>query len=303
MVMRAYRVSVTWTLVLAFWLPAARGALASRPVIILTTSSVEAFGEAVEGIRRGLGRDADVHIIDLAAKPQAVSMLMEEYHPALLIAVGNNALEIAQEFGNAPIIATMLVRADLTATRPTPPVGAVVLDLPFRDVLAGFALAFPGRSRAGMIRGPGSSTAPAAGLIAQAQAAGITLRVVDCLLPDKLIQSLRSLREGVDFVWCPPDGSLFNGTTIRPVILASLESRLPLVGFSAGFVRAGGAAAIYPDYFEVGVQTGEMARRALAGINSQTEGPRKTHVAANPRVARLLGLKLPHYESGVVVIE
>ena len=223
-----------------------------------------------------------------------------------MITVGNNALDAVAQIGATPIIAAMIMRTDLSIPRQHPPVGAVVLDLMFTDVLAGLAKAFPGKARAGMIRSPGAGSTSAATLIAQAKATGMLLRIVDCPLPEKLIESLLSLREKVDFVWCPPDGTLFNGTTVKPLVLASIESQLPIVGFSASFVRAGAAAGIYPDYVEMGVQAGEMARKYLAGtaVPSQ-QTPRKIRVATNPRIARLLGLRSPRrgIESGIVVIE
>lgn len=105
----------------------------------------------------------------------------------------------------------------------------------------------------------------------------------------------------------PPDGTLYNGTTVKPLILASLESQLPVAGFSASFVRAGAAAGVYPDYLETGVQAGEMARKYLAGTAALSiEAPRKVRVAANASVARLLGLRLASKtgrESGIVVLE
>jgi ABC-type uncharacterized transport system substrate-binding protein len=74
--------------------------------------------------------------------------------------------------------------------------------------------------------------------------------------------------------------------------MASLESRLPLVGFSPAFVRAGAAAGIYPDYRELGRQTAEMARRVLRGEEPGIdEAPRKIQLAVNQRVARLLGVE------------
>jgi ABC-type uncharacterized transport system substrate-binding protein len=223
----------------------------------------------------------------------------------LIIAVGNNAMAAASQSG-APVIATMIMRSDLAATRPRAPAGAVVLDLEFPDVLAGLGKAFPGKTRAGMIRTPDSGKLSVAELTAEAKAAGLSLRIVDCPFPDKLIQSLLSLRDEVDFVWCPPDGALFNGTTVKPLILASLENQLPVVGFSASFVQAGAAAGIYPDYLEMGVQAGELARKYLAGLPiPATEAPRKTRIATNPRISRLLGLRSPRpaAEAGIVVIE
>ena len=276
-------------------------------VVIVTSSAVEAFGEAVRGIQRGLGPAVKAVILDLAAKPQYPANQLSGKDVRLLISVGNNAFESAAQFGSAPILATMLLRADLAGNRLRPQSGALALDVPLGDILARMESVLPGKTRAALIRNPDANNVPASTLAAQAKAAGMTLKVLDCPRPEKLLQLFLSLRGQVDFVVCPPDGTLYNSTTVRPLILASLENRLPVIGFSESFVRSGAVAAVYPDYFDVGAQAGELARDYLAGTSlPANEKPRKLKVAANPRVARLLGLRIPgrnDSESGIVVIE
>jgi ABC-type uncharacterized transport system substrate-binding protein len=276
-------------------------------VVIVTSSAIDAFEEALRGIRHGLGPGANVVILDLATKPEAPAKQLSGKDVRLLITVGNNALESAAQSGSAPILATMLLRTDLAGARLRPPASAVVLDLPLADVLARIGDVLPGKTRAAIIRNPGAGSASELVLASQAKAAGMTIKVVDCPRPELLLQSFLSLKGQVDFVLCPPDGTLYNSTTVRPLILASLENRLPVVGFSASFVRTGAVAGVYPDYFEVGSQAGELARKYLAGASlPPSESPRKVKVAANPRVARLLGLRVPGRsggESGIVVIE
>ncbi len=304
--MRAYRVAICCILPLGIALKSADGPVPQPVVAIVTTSAVPAFEDTVQGIRRGLGPEPKVVMVNLDSHPEPLAIQLEGKAVRLVIAVGNNALDAAEQFGAAPIIATMVMRTDLASTRRRAPAGAVVLDLTFADVLAGLAKAFPGKLRAGMIRSPGVDKTPLAALTAQGKTAGILLRIVDCPRPEKLIESFLSLRDKVDFVWCPPDAALFNGTTVKPLVLASIENQLPVVGFSASFVRAGAAAGIYPDYVEVGAQTGGMARKYLAGSAIASEQtPSKIRVATNPRISRLLGLRLPHADAatGIVVIE
>jgi putative ABC transport system substrate-binding protein len=276
-------------------------------VIVATSSAVEAFEEAVKGIQQGLGQSAKIVIVDMAAKSGEIENRLAGKEVRLLITVGNNAYESAARFGTAPILATMLMRADLAGSGLRAPTGVLALDVPLGEILARMAFVFPGKTRAALIRNPDTNAIPQAALAAQAKAVGMTLKVLDCQRPEKLLQSFLSLRGQVDFVVCPPDGTLFNGTTVRPLILASLENRLPVVGFSESFVRTGAMAAVYPDYFDVGSEAGELAKKYLtSGGLSASEGPRKLKVAANPRVARLLGLRIPgrnNSESGVVVIE
>jgi len=276
-------------------------------VVIVTTSAVEVFGQAVEGIERGLGTAAKIIVVDLANSPDGGARELKGSDIRLFIAVGNNALEYASQLKTAPVLATMLLRADLFASGNHPAAGAVMLDLSLSEILADGAKLFPGRARAAIIRSHGPQALPPQTLEAEAKAAGMSIRVVDCLTPDRLLPAFLSLRGQVDFVICPPDGKLFNSTTVRPLILASLEHRLPVIGFSESFVRTGAMAGVYPDYAEVGVQTGELARKYLSGTPSgENQYPKKTRMAVNARVARLLGLRLPagaEKNPGMVVVE
>jgi len=89
---------------------------------------------------------------------------------------------------------------------------------------------------------------------------------------------------------------------LKPLVLASLDRQLPIVGFSAAFVRAGALAGVYPDFHELGRQTGEAMLRILSGEGRRSEeGPRKVVLAVNERVARLLGVE-PSGRQGVVTL-
>ncbi len=285
-------------------------------VVVITNSKIDAFDEAVEGLRSALGSSAKLSVVDLSAQDKTAISQAGAKDVRLVVAVGNNALDAAPRAG-VPVIATMVLRQDLGSTTARSPAAAVVLDVSLGEVLTGLARAFPGKSRVGLVRRAASGDLSDAALVAQAKAAGVTLTVVDCPSPDRLLPAFLTLKSQVDFVWCPPDGALFNGTTVKPLILASLENQLPVAGFSANFVRAGAAAGIYPDYRELGVQTGELARRVLAasetdsgspqpGTITSVESPRRTRVALNQRVARLLGLRSAANNganSEIVVIE
>src|SRR5580658_2626679 len=275
-------------------------------VVIVTSSAVEAFEEAVRGIQGGLGPAVKIILVDLASKPKEPANILGGKDVRLLISVGNNAFDFAVQLGTAPILATMLLRADVGG-RLGPQSAAIALDVPLGDILTRMGRVFPGKTRAAIIRNPDANSVPQSTLAAQAKAAGMTLKVLDCPRPEKLLQLFLSLRGQVDFVVCPPDGTLYNSTTVRPLVLASLENRLPLIGFSESFVRSGAVAAIYPDYFDVGSQAALLAKTYLAGGNMPlSEKPRKLKVAANPKVARLLGLRITarnDSESGIVVIE
>jgi len=212
--------------------------------------------------------------------------------PAAIVAVGSEAVRavLARE---SPVktFSTMTLESDGDArSQPARVIAAVYLDIPIRIQIAELHRLFPEKTRVGIIRNPGRGDRWAS--LRSELPEPVSLQVAECATADELLPVFLAFRKKVDFVICLPDGSLYNNATARPLILASLEHRLPIVGFSPAFLRAGAAIAIYPDYRGVGEQTGDLVRRCLdPGDCTGSETPRKVDVAVNAKVLRMLGME------------
>lgn len=264
---------------------------ASQPAALVAyDSGVEAFGEALEGLKAALG-PAGLEVVDLrgSGSEAELARLLGRSEVRVAIAIGTESLAAVQaQHASVPVIATMILRP----ANPYGLRGHVDLALPVGMWLAQVKSLFPERRRVGIIRSRAHASQTAAAMEAAARQQGYTAVVVDCDGPADLLKALAALKDRVDLVLCPPDADLYNSVTIKPLILASLEQRLPIVGFSPAFVRAGAVASIYPDYREIGRQTGELAARILRGEDgNREEGPRKVNAAVNQRVAHLLGVE------------
>jgi putative ABC transport system substrate-binding protein len=136
---------------------------------------------------------------------------------------------------------------------------------------------------------------------AAARQSGFSIEMAECTRPGELIPAFLSLRERVDFIWCLPDSDLYNSATVKPLVIASLTNRLPIIGFSESFVQAGAVLGVYPDFEGAGRQTGELVKRYLAGAAlPPNERLKSIRASFNLQVARLLGLRpAPGYPAGV----
>jgi putative ABC transport system substrate-binding protein len=275
----------------------AESRIGSPSVTIVATTSVEAHRAAIEGIRAGLAKSSmEIRVVDLSASRSDRSRADRFAAPGtrVIIALGSEALQlVAAERPEVPVISTMVLRKQAGSEPPTPSLAAtIVLDVPVPVLLARLKQVFPGKTRLGIIRNPNSGGPTAAALEAHIQQLGFTFRVVDCPGAEQLLAALLTLKGRVDFVWCLPDGALYNSATIKPLILASIENHLPLIGFSESFARAGAALSAYPDFRDIGLQTGEAAQQIISGQTVHlSEGPRKLKLAVNQSVLRLLGLR------------
>jgi putative ABC transport system substrate-binding protein len=267
--------------------------LFSQPgqITVVYTSEAAPYTEALDGLRGTMPATAmttvDLHSPNGSAE---LTTSLQRASSRLVISIGGDALAAVTEHKTAvPLVATMIMRSE----RAHGPhlASAIHLDIPVADILAELKTMFPQKTRIAVIRNPDVAGQFDNAALARARQQGFTVQVVECRNPEELLRAVRSFKGQVDFVLCLPDSILYNGTTVKPLILASLECHLLIVGFSQSFVRAGAAIGVYPDFRDVGAQTGEIAQRQLAGQTiAAEEGPRKLVVAVNQRVIRLLGI-------------
>ncbi len=281
------------------------GAREAGEVIVVFASEVPAYQEALEGLRQSLGPGTvQPRFLDLTVAGFAGELAAALGRPAtrLVIAIGTDAqLAVFSLRTEVPVLSTMILRSDavrLPAREPpSQRVAAVYLDLPVTGLLTEIKKLLPGKTRLGVIRNPSQTGQADPALEARARQLGFTPVVVDCSRPEDLAKAFLSLKPRADLVLLFPDSALYNNATVKPLILASLESRLPIIGFSSNFVRAGAAAGVYPDFRDVGSQAADLALRYLSGrAPLSDETPRKLVVAVNQRITRVLGLQ--HAPSG-----
>lgn len=278
------------------------GAGEGGEVVVVSASRVPAYSEALEGLRQSFSRAALAsRFLDLGAAGAEVDLAasLARRSARLVIAVGTDAQAAVFSRGaEVPVLSTMILRADSVRRAP-----AVYLDVPVAGLLAEVKSLFPGKPRLGVIRNPSQAGQADPSLAARARQQGFLPVVVDCNRAEDLPRAFLSLKGRVDLVLLFPDSVLYNNATVKPLILASLETRVPILGFSANFVRAGAAAGVYPDFHDIGLQTAELAERYLSGhAPLADETPRKLVVALNQRITRLLGLEHAAPRSGDLVI-
>ena len=279
-----------FALTLGLLAPASPGVSADR-VVVVCNCGLEAYQEAIDGIRDALGRAPDV--VNLEAGGAAALQLKARDATRVFIVLGRDALHslaVARPAG--PVFSAMMLHRDAEEEKVSL-AGEIDLDAPTRQVFSGLRRLFPRKSRLGVLV---SANADRADLLARGREAGFAaVEFAEAGGPQELLRAFASLRGRVDLVLTLPDGGLYNSATVKPLILASLDHRLPVVGFSAAFVRAGAAAGVFADFREAGRQAADAALRYDSNhAQRPAEQPRKLKLAVNQRVLRLLGLDYEH---------
>lgn len=218
--------------------------------------------------------------------------------PRLVVAVGVGALRgLAETEMRAPLLGVLVPRAVYQriaepAGRAGRPVSAVWLDQPIARQLDLLPLALPARHRVGVLLGPESKLFEAE-LQRAAAERNIELVVARVDGADQLPAAVQRVLEDADVLLALPDPQVFNGATIQNILTAAYRQRVPLVGFSPAYVKAGAMLSLYSTPVQVGAQAADIVRAVLAGRPLPApQGPRAFAVGINADVARSLGIAI-----------
>ncbi len=111
---------------------------------------------------------------------------------------------------------------------------------------------------------------------------------------DQLASSLSILNHSVDVLLTLPDPVVYNKNTIREILLSAYRNKLPIIGFSRSYVKAGAIAAIYSKPEQISQQINNIVKSYFKNNSFKNKYyyPNQFSVALNKNIARSLGIKL-----------
>jgi hypothetical protein len=115
-------------------------------------------------------------------------------------------------------------------------------------------------------------------------------------IPDSesgLNSALQELLESSDVLLALPDAKIYNTGTIRNILLSTYRSRVPLIGFSPAYVKAGALCAVYSTPEQIAVQSVALIQEyAESRTLPPAQYAKEFEVLVNEQVARSLGLDI-----------
>jgi putative ABC transport system substrate-binding protein len=82
---------------------------------------------------------------------------------------------------------------------------------------------------------------------------------------------------------------------VKHILLFSFQNRIPFIGLSPPWVKAGALYSLSWDYIDIGMQCGEMALKIFQGLSVQsipTATPRKVGYVLNLTTANHMKIKV-----------
>lgn len=130
-----------------------------------------------------------------------------------------------------------------------------------------------------------------------ASASGYSLNVQLVSAPENLAETLSHLLADSDALLVLPDTGIYRSDTIRNILLDTYRKRVPMVGLSQSYVRAGALCAVYSTPVQMADQAARIVGQfARTGKLPDFQYPDEFEVAVNKQVARSLGLTIKSAE-------
>lgn len=219
----------------------------------------------------------------------------------LIITLGSQAARRTLQLSPRQRIIHSLIPAstqqNLPAPSPNGTASSLVLDQPASRQIALLRLALPDWRRIALL-GSTADDPRIQGLETEARTRRMEVRQAQVGNERDLYPALQRVLIEPAILIATPDTQIFNSFTVQNVLLTAYRNRSPVLGFSAAYVRAGALLGLYSTPTQIGLQTADIAIRAVRGGElPAVQHPSHFEVGININVARSLGLNLDSAEA------
>jgi putative ABC transport system substrate-binding protein len=213
----------------------------------------------------------------------------------MVFTFGYTATHIAtQQFSDRPIVAGLIYHTGSLGNSPN--ATGVILQHSALTQLQWLQKFLPEAKSIGIIYSPAENKAWALSAGMMAQALNVELIGAEVASPTDLPTALKMISRRVDVLWGVPDRVISSPQAMKAVLLASFRNRIPVVGPSPEWVKAGALYSLDWDYTDMGSQCADIAARLFKGVPINAIPPlrpRKLIYSINLKTAAHMQIKIP----------
>ncbi len=282
---------LTVLVLLIFITPVPAGA--GQDVVVIQSFRVKPYEEALNGFS-SVNQSPIKRLVISELKGVDIKRKIRQANPALLVAIGMEALSLAKTIKDIPVVYLMVLNPQSILAGEKNVTG-VSMYIPPDKHLAALKDTLPGAQTIGFLYNPertGRFVEEARKVAAKMQVRLVAGEIHD---PKQAPSLVMAMKETIDVFWMLPDLTVITPETVEFLLLFSFENKIPLFTFSEKYVEMGAFLSMDIDAFDMGRQAGEMALDILAGEDvrkiKQTYA-RKAIVSTNLLIARKLGINI-----------
>ncbi|MFN4190635.1 MAG: ABC transporter substrate-binding protein [Pseudothermotoga sp.] len=157
---------------------------------------------------------------------------------------------------------------------------------------------FPNAKKVGVIYNPGEANSVTLTNIAKSAAPSLEITIIDIpgTSPSEMITALNSIGPSVDVLYIGTDNTA--ASSIEAIGSTALRLKKPIIAADIDIARGGGIVGFGFNYFQVGVETGQLLVALLKGakpsdLESHVVGPDSLVLYINLDIAKQLNVEIP----------
>lgn len=302
MTKRANRLGTLWCCLLLAALQAwpAAAARAAASVAVLLSHDAPPYRDALEGFKAqlthlGVQPGYREWVVEQPDQLATALAQVEQQKPNLILSLGTVATQaIADRHLATPVVATLIFNA--ASLRASANVTGVGLDFPVTTQWQWFKRLLGNVRVFGVLYDPALGTDDVEELKRLAGRDNVALEAAGGSAPESLPEALKHLPPNIGALWGLGESRLLSPQTAREILLYSFRNRVPLIGLSSSWVKAGALYALDRDYQDLGHQCAEFADQILKGKPASSippATPRRVLYSINLKTAEHMKLEFP----------
>jgi len=262
-------------------------------VQVLSSGAGGAYDEVIESLKSELLQGTEIRVQYLSTN-QPNWKAVESTN--LIVAVGVDAANAAIQAneGNVPILCVLIPKVAFetltSGKKDFRRVTAIYLDAALGRQLELIRQLLPQAKKVGAVLG-NVSLKDKEPLRIAARDKGLFLQSEFARRDTELYAALKSVLLESDVYLAVPDPVIINAATAQNVLITAFKSQVPVIGYSANYVKAGALAAVFSTPHQIGLETGQIINGHQRANNLPSpKFPRYFSVSVNPAVLRSFGL-------------
>lgn len=263
-------------------------------VAVLKSTEINPYNDALRGFSKTCG--CSVEEISVHNREESeIRAAVRDMNADAVLAIGMDAVEHTKSIKNVPIIYTM-VPFFRPITHHQQSMSGVSMYISPDKYLAAMRDLFPDVRRIGVVYDPHFNEPFIKEAAEVVRAIGLQLLLKTVSRATDAPAVIESMKDLIDIYWMVPDVTVVTPEVVNRLLLFSFRNRVPVFTFTKKYVEMGAAAGITVSPFDIGLQTGDIARRLSFGGDGAEPvrlNARKTIRLINSRVAKKLGISFP----------
>jgi ABC-type uncharacterized transport system substrate-binding protein len=262
-------------------------------VQVLSSRSGGAYDEVVDALRSETLRGTELRVQYLNTNEPSWKLLESTN---LVVAIGVDAANTAIQTADpgTPILCVLIPKVAFEALtsgkKENRKITAIFLDPPPGRQLELIRQLLPQAKRVGAVLG-NLSVKEKESLRIAARDKGLFLQAELAQRDTELYAVLKSVLAEADVFLAVPDPVVINAATAQNVLITAFKGQVPVIGYSANYVKAGALAAVFSTPLQIGQEAGQMINNYQRTNNLPLpKTPRYFSVGVNAAVLRSFGL-------------